>query len=83
MDPATATAAIIAPWASYGVVGSVVIALGLWVWNQKAEIKERTAAHLADVKAYADKYAELLIENSKTQTALASAIERIGDKIKS
>lgn len=79
MDP---TAVIIAPWAQYGIAGSVVVALGVVCVMQWRHIKEQAAAHLADVKAYGDKYAELLVENNKTMTALANAIERIGDKIK-
>lgn len=80
MDPTLNS--ILGPWGQFGIIGSVVIALGATVFLQWHHIKTLSAAHLADVKAYGDKYAELLIENSKTQTALANAIERIGDKIK-
>jgi hypothetical protein len=80
MDPALN--AVIGPWGQWGIVGSVVIALGVVCFMQWSHIKAQSAAHLADVKAYGDKYAELLLENNKTMTALASAIERIGDKIK-
>jgi hypothetical protein len=79
MDPINA---IIGPWGQWGIVGSVVVALGTVCYIQWNHIKTQAAAHLADVKAYGDKYAEILVENSKTQTALANAIERIGDKIR-
>lgn len=79
MDP---TNVIIAPWAQYGIAGSVVVALGAVCFMQWKHIKEQSAAHLADVKGFAKEYALLLVENNKTMTALASAIERIGDKIK-
>lgn len=80
MDPALNS--VIAPWGQLGIVGSVVIGLGVVAWRLWGSVTEAKAAHLADVKAYADKYAELLIKNSETMTALANAIERIGDKIK-
>jgi hypothetical protein len=80
MDPTLNS--IVGPWGQLGIVGSVVIALGVTVWLQWKHIVSITAAHLADVRTYGDKYAELLVENSKTQTALANAIERIGDKLK-
>jgi hypothetical protein len=79
MDPLSA---ILGPWAQLGIVGSIVIALGSVCYLQWQHIKEQAAAHLADVKAMAEKHAELLVENTKTLTALANAIERIGDKIK-
>lgn len=79
MDPLSA---ILGPWTQLGIAGSAVIALGYYCWSQSKHIKDITAAHLADVKEFSKQYAELLVENSKTQTALANAIERIGDKIK-
>lgn len=80
MEPALNS--ILSPWGQLGIVGSIVIALGVTVYLQWKHIIARSDSHLADVKAYGDKYAEVLIENSKTQTALANAIERLGDKIK-
>lgn len=90
MDP---LAIVLGPWGQLGVCGAVVVAVSLVAWRlweylkvrdlaHDAEMKAQRDAHLADVKAYGDKYAEILVENSKTQTALATAIERIGDKIK-
>jgi hypothetical protein len=79
MDPLTA---ILGPWAQLGIVGSIVVALGTVCVYQWQHIKAQAAAHLADVKVYADKYSDVLLETSKTQTALANAIERIGDKLK-
>ena len=79
MDPLTP---IMGPWGQLGIVGSVVLALGAVCYLQWNHIKAITSAHLADVKTYGEKYAEILLENSKTQTALANAIERLGDKIK-
>lgn len=79
MDPLTP---ILGPWGQMGILGSIVVSLGTVVVYQWNHIKALTAAHLADVKEYADKYSGILLENSKTQTALANAIERIGDKLK-
>lgn len=90
MDP---IAVVLGPWGQLGISGAVVVALGLVAWRLWEYAKAREVvhdtetqvvrdAHLADVKAYADKYADILVENAKTQTALATAIERIGDKIK-
>jgi hypothetical protein len=78
MDPNV----IIAPWAQYGVLGSVVLALGGTVWLQWNHIKAVTEAHLSDVKAFGTQYAAALTETAKTNAALAAAIERIGDRIK-
>jgi hypothetical protein len=79
MDPLTA---ILGPWGQFGIFGSIVIALGTVVVFQWQHIKNVTAAHLADVKEFGKTYADVLLENSKTNTALANAIERIGDKLK-
>ena len=54
----------------------------LTVYLQWQHIKDVTAAHLADVKAFGDKYADVLIKKSESDNALANAIERIGDRIK-
>jgi hypothetical protein len=80
MDPALN--AIIGPWAQLGIVGSVVLALGATVYMQWQHIKACSAAHLADVKAFGEKYADVLIKKSESDNALANAIERIGDRIK-
>lgn len=79
MDP---TGAIIAPWAQYGIVGSVVIALGVVAWMQWLHIKTLGEAHLLDVKACGDRYADLLGKKIESDNALANALERIGDRIK-
>ena len=80
MDPALN--GIIAPWAQLGIVGSVVLALGVTVYLQWRHIVDLYAAHLADVKAAGDKYADVLIKKIESDNALANAIERIGDRIK-
>jgi hypothetical protein len=81
MDPAL-TAAGITPWAQFGIVGAVVVALGFVVWMQWHHIKALGASHLADVKACGDKYADLLGKKIESDNALANALERIGDRIK-
>jgi hypothetical protein len=73
---------IVAPWAQLGIVGSVVLALGVTVYLQWQHIKDCSAEHLADVKAFGEKYADVLIKKSESDNALANAIERIGDRIK-
>jgi hypothetical protein len=73
---------IVAPWAQLGIAGSVVLALGVTVYLQWQHIKDCSAAHLADVKAFGEKYADVLIKKSESDNALANAIERIGDRIK-
>lgn len=80
MDPALS--GIVAPWAQLGIVGSVVLALGVTVWLQWQHIKDQAAAHLADVKAAGERYADILIKKIESDNALANAIERIGDRIK-
>lgn len=87
MDPAIT--ALLGPIQQLGVIGSIIIGLGIIAWLLWTRTKElyidvtaTRALHLADVKQYADKYAEILAESAKTQTALANAIDRIGDKIK-
>jgi hypothetical protein len=66
MDPALT--GIITPWAQLGIVGSVVLALGATVYMQWQHIKTVTAAHLADVKAFGEKYADVLIKKSEATT---------------
>lgn len=80
MDPALNH--ILAPWAQFGIVGSVVLALGAVAWLQWRHIVALGAAHLADVKACGDRHAELLARKIESDNALANAIERIGDRIK-
>jgi hypothetical protein len=79
MDPVST---VLGPWAQLGIVGSVVIALGYVVWLQWQHINKVTADHLADVKMFGTQYAAALTETSKTNSQLAAAIERIGDRIK-
>ena len=80
MDPALNS--IIGPWGQLGIVGSVVLALGVTVYLQWQHIKDCAAAHLADVKACGDKYADLMGKKIESDNALANALERIGDRIK-
>ncbi len=87
MDPVVT--ALLAPWAQLGVVGAVVIGLGLigWkLWNalaaSRAETDKARNDHISDVKAFGDKYADALLENAKSNATLATAIDRIGDRIK-
>ena len=79
MDPTTA---IIAPWAQLGIVGSVVLALGAVAWMQWHHIKTLGAAHLLDVKACGDRYADLLSKKIESDNALANALDRISERIK-
>lgn len=76
MDPI-----LTAPWQQLGALGSVIVALAGVCALQWRHIKMQAASHLADVKHYASQYADLLMENSKTQTALAHAIERLGERL--
>jgi hypothetical protein len=90
MDPASgAVTILLAPWAQLGAIGAIVVGLGLigWIlWKKleasRAETNLARAEHLADVKSFGEKYAEALLENSKSNAALAVAIDRIGDRIK-
>lgn len=78
-DPITVA---LGPWGQLGLAGSLVIILALVCWklfNYLAEAKEK---HLADVKGFADKLSDIIVDNAKSQTALASAIDRIGDRVK-
>jgi hypothetical protein len=77
-----ATSAIVAPWAQYGILGSVVLALGVVVIFQWRHINDLVAAHMADVKACADRYADLMGKKIESDNALTNVIERIGDRIK-
>lgn len=81
MDPALN--GIIGPWGQWGIVGSIVLAEGLVIYLQWLHIKDTAAAHLADVKAAGDKYADVLTKKIESDNALANAIVRIGDRIKS
>lgn len=74
--------AIIAPWAQLGLVGSVVLALGVVVVVQWRRINELVAAHMSDVKACGEKYADLMSKKIESDIALTNVIERIGDRIK-
>jgi hypothetical protein len=90
MDPASgAVTILLAPWAQLGAIGAIVVGLGLigWIlWKKleasRAETNQARAEHLADVKSFGKEYAEALLENSKSNAALAVAIDRIGDRIK-
>jgi hypothetical protein len=77
-----AATAIVAPWAQYGILGSVVLALGVVVVFQWRHINYVVAAHMADVKACADRYADLMTKKIESDNALTNVIERIGDRIK-
>lgn len=86
MDPISA---LLGPWAQLGVVGTVVIALALdrrSLWTRIKELTEKgdraADRHLADVKDCAEKNAQIVSENTKAYAALASAIERMGDKLR-
>lgn len=86
MDPLTA---LLGPLGPLGLAGSALIAAG-WIivklWKRSDDkdnvIKEVVQKHLADVKEFGAKYAEVIVENSKTNTVLAGAIERLGERIK-
>lgn len=77
-----ATDAIIAPWAQYGVVGAVVLALGFAVvllWRRNVE---QQGAHLADVRAFGEKYADLLGKKIESDNALAGVMNLIKERVK-
>lgn len=77
-----ATNAIIAPWAQLGIVGSVVLALGValvLLWRRNGELQ---SAHLADVKACGDRYADLLGRKIESDNALANVMAMLKDRLK-
>ena len=63
MDPALN--AIVGPGAQLGIVGSIVLAEGLVTDLQWQHIKDAASAHLADVKAFGEKYADLLDQEER------------------
>jgi hypothetical protein len=73
---------IIAPWAQLGIVGSVVLALGVTVVLQWRHILGMYAAHMADVKACADRQTDMLGKKIESDNALANALERLSDRVK-
>jgi hypothetical protein len=74
MDP---TGAIIAPWAQFGIVGSVTLALGvavIYLWRSLHEAKE---AHLAEVRACAAQMLDVTIRKIESDNRLADALEGV------
>jgi len=90
MDPALNS--IIGPWGQFGIVGSVVLALGVvnvFQWR-RSEGHQRTvdalhAARLADSKECQEKYVDILVKNLETNNRMADgmeAFERVVDKVR-
>lgn len=86
MDPLTA---LLGPLGPLGLAGAVLVAVGwlcklLWdrVKEKDAALEALTAKHLADVKECGEKNAAIVAENTKAYAQLASAIERMGDRLK-
>jgi hypothetical protein len=90
MDSAINTA--LAPWAQYGILGSVVIVLALVnvvQWRDRVALLKVIAglheARLADSKECTSKYVDMLTRNIETNNRMADgmeAFERIVDKVK-
>jgi hypothetical protein len=86
MDPLTV---LLGPLGPLGLAGSALIAAG-WIivklWKRSddkdAVMRDLTAKHLADVKECGEKNAAIVAENTKAYAQLASAIERMGDRLK-
>ena len=79
MDP---TSAIIAPWAQYGIVGSVVVGLGFAYWRKSVAYDKAKDDHIADVKEHAKELQSVVARNTESNNNLANAIDRLGDRIK-
>lgn len=79
MDPALN--GIVGPWGQFGIVGSVVVALGAVCWFQWRHIRDVGAQHLADVKACGERHADLLVKKIESDNALANALERLSDRV--
>lgn len=71
----TATNAIIAPWAQYGALGAVVIALGVAVLLLWRSLDARTAAHLQAVEKCHEQTLGITIKQTETNGKLANAME--------
>lgn len=72
-----ATTAIIAPWAQYGILGSVVLALGVVVALQWKRINAVIDAHLAEVKACNAQTLDLTVKKIESDNKLADALEGV------
>jgi hypothetical protein len=86
MDPLTA---LLGPLGPLGLAGSALIAAGfiivkLWkrIDAKDADMRVLADKHLADVKECGEKNAAVVAENTKAYAQLASAIERMGDRLK-
>lgn len=72
MDP---TQVIIGPWAQYGVLGSVVVALGLVCWKLWQALDKRTEAHMAAVERCHEKTLDMTIKNIEAQNRMSDALD--------
>ncbi len=73
MDP---TGAIIAPWAQFGIVGSVTLALGVavvYLWRSLHEAKDGPA----EVRACAAQMLDVTIRKIESDNRLADALEGV------
>ncbi len=70
-----AATVVLAPWAQYGVVGSIVVALGVVCILLWRALSESRAAHLAEVKACNAQMLDLTIRKIESDNKLADAIE--------
>lgn len=75
MPPVDPTSAILGPWAQFGLVGSVTIALGVVVIYLWRALHEAKAAHLAEVKACNAQMLDLTIKKIEADNSLAKALE--------
>lgn len=65
----------LAPWAQYGVVGAVVVALSLICWQLWKKLTKTQEAHLAEVRACAASSLDLAMKKIESDNKLASALE--------
>ena len=72
MDP---TQAIIGPWAQYGALGSVVIALGFICWRLWQALDKRTEAHMAAVESCHEKTMDITIKNIEAQNRMSESLD--------
>lgn len=90
MDPALNS--IIGPWGQWGIVGSVVVALGLvnvFQWRRNETLQSKCdalhEARRADAEKCTEKYVDILVKNLETNNRMADgmeAFERVVDKVK-
>lgn len=70
-----ATNAIIGPWAQYGALGSVVLALGFICWRLWAALDKRTEAHMEAVEKCHSTTLDITVKNIEAQNRMSEALD--------